>query len=107
MKTEIYKMYEELMVLAHNIEDKLSYDETEEGKKWGLIVNELQKFQFHAEVEEDKISFTYSFLRRKIDWEQFCDLTGIDYYAIRNGYEIKDDEIFYITESKAKQFNLI
>lgn len=58
-------------------------------------------------VEEDKISFTYSFLRRKLDWEQFCDLTGIDYYAKRNGYEIEDSEIFYITESKAKQFNLI
>lgn len=58
-------------------------------------------------VEEDKISFTYSFLRRKIEWEQFCDLTGIDYYAIANGYQIKDDEVFYITESKAKQFNLI
>ena len=36
MKKEIYKMYEELMTLAHNIEDKLSYDETEEGRKWGV-----------------------------------------------------------------------
>lgn len=60
-----------------------------------------------AIVEEDKISFTYSFLRRKIDWEQFCELTGINYYAKANGYEVKDDEVFYITESKAKQFNLI
>lgn len=25
------------------------------------------------DVDEDKISFTYSFLRRKIDWEKFCD----------------------------------
>lgn len=58
-------------------------------------------------IEEDKISFTYSFLRRKIDWEQFCDLTGIDYYAKAKGYEVKDDEVFYIAESKAKQFNLI
>lgn len=58
-------------------------------------------------IEEDKISFTYSFLRRKIDWEEFCDLTGIDYYAKANGFEIKDDDVFYIAESKAKQFNLI
>jgi hypothetical protein len=43
-------------------------------------------------VEEDEVSFTYSFLRRKIDWEEFCDLTGF---------------LFYITESKAKRFNLI
>lgn len=60
-----------------------------------------------ATHKEDKISFTYSFLRRKIDWEKFCDLTGIDYYAKANGFEIKDSEVFYITESKAKQFNLI
>jgi hypothetical protein len=58
-------------------------------------------------VEEDKISFTYSFLCRKMDWGEFCNLTGIDYYARNNGWEIKDNEIFYITESKAKQFNLI
>ena len=58
-------------------------------------------------TEEDKISLTYSFLRRKLDWEAFCDLTGIDYYAKANGYEIKDSEIFEITESKAKQYNLI
>ena len=63
--------------------------------------------QEQAKHEEEKVSFTYSFLRRKIDWEQFCDLTGIDYYAKANGYEVKDNEIFYITESKAKQFNLI
>lgn len=58
-------------------------------------------------VEEEEISFSYSFLRRKIEWEEFCDLTGIDYYAKANGYEIKDDDIFRIKESKAKQFNLI
>lgn len=60
-----------------------------------------------AVVEEDKISFTYSFLRRKLEWEKFCDLTGTNYYARNEGYEINDTDIFYITESKAKQFNLI
>jgi hypothetical protein len=59
------------------------------------------------EVEEDKIYFTYSFLKRKLEWEQFCELTGVDYYATRNGFEIKDTDIFYVIESKAKQFNLI
>jgi len=58
-------------------------------------------------AEEDKISFTFSFLRRKIDWEQFCDLTGVDYYATRNGFEIKDSEVFYITESQAKKLKFI
>ena len=59
------------------------------------------------EVEEDKVSFTYSFLRRKLDWMDFCELTGTNEWAKKEGREFKDDEIFYTTESKAKQFNLI
>lgn len=58
-------------------------------------------------IEEETISFSYSFLRRKLDWEQFCNLTGVDYYARANGFEIKDTENFDIKESKAKEFNLI
>jgi len=59
------------------------------------------------EPKEEEIPFSYSFLRRKLEWEQFCDLTGVGYYARNEGYEIKDSEIFEITESKAKQYNLI
>lgn len=61
----------------------------------------------NPKIEEETVYFSYSFLRRKLDWEQFCDLTGVDYYALKNGYEIKDTEIFNIEESKAKEFNLI
>lgn len=61
----------------------------------------------NPKIEEDKISFTYDYLNRKLDWEKFCDLTGVDYYAKANGYNIENNEIFYITESKAKEFNLI
>jgi hypothetical protein len=57
--------------------------------------------------KEEKIPFSYAFLRRKLDWEDFCDLTGIGYYATRNGFEIKDNETFEISESKAKEYNLI
>jgi hypothetical protein len=105
MKTK-QELYEKVMHYAHLLEDKLSYDETEEGKKWAKLVNKLQDFEFKV-VEEDKVSFTYSFLRRKLEWEKFCDLTSVDYYATRNGFEIEDNEIFYVTESKAKEFNLI
>ena len=52
--------------------------------------------------EENKIPMTYGFLRSRISWEKFCDITGIDYYAKREGYEIKDDELFYYTESQVK-----
>lgn len=71
------------------------------------ILEEFLKEDNGKEVIENKVSFTYSFLHRKLDWEQFCDLTGIDYYATRNGFEIKDEEIFYFTESKAREYELL
>lgn len=90
------------------------------GKEYGKFIERDEYAPFITEMDEDeyiyslnpvaeeeKISFSFSFLRRKLDWEDFCDLTGIDYYATRNGFEIKDTETFEITESKAKQYNLI
>lgn len=59
------------------------------------------------EVEEEIIGFTYSFLRRKLGWEEFCDVTGVDYYARMNGYEIEDNELFKLTTSQAKKYDLI
>ena len=53
-------------------------------------------------TEENKIPMTYGFLRSRISWEKFCDITGIDYYAKKEGYTIEDDEIFYLTESQVK-----
>ena len=44
MQKSVQELYEELMVLAHIIEDRLHYDETEEGVVWGGIVNQLQDF---------------------------------------------------------------
>ena len=71
------------------------------------VAENFIKGYYKTVVEEDKISFTYSFLRRKLDWLEICELTGLSEYCRAEGYEIKDDEVFYITESKAKQFNLI
>lgn len=62
---------------------------------------------YTEEVEEGTVSFTYSFLRLKLDWNQFCNLTGTGYYAIKEGFEIKDHEIFEIKESIAKQYGLL
>lgn len=71
------------------------------------ILEDFLKNGFKEEVEEETVSFTYSFLRRKLQWEDFCDITGIDYYAKRNGYEIKDHEIFEVKETVAKQYGLL
>ena len=58
MKTK-QELYEKVMHYAHLLEDSLSYDETEEGKDWGNLVNKLQDFHFDKEVEEDKNIFYY------------------------------------------------
>lgn len=32
------------MTLAYDLEDRLCYDETQKGRKWGKLVTKLQKF---------------------------------------------------------------
>lgn len=71
------------------------------------VVENFIKGYYKTVVKEEEIPFTYSFLRRKMDWEKFCDLTGTNEWAKNEGAEFKDNDIYYITESKAKQFNLI
>jgi len=58
-------------------------------------------------VEDEKISFTYSFLKHKLDWSDICDITGLSYYCKKEGFEIKDNEIFEIEKSIAEKYNLI
>ena len=53
------------------------------------------------------IPFTYFHLHNQLGWERFCDLTGTSIYARKEGYEIEYDEVFFISESDAKKFNLI
>src|SRR5690606_24862437 len=67
----------------------------------------IENLKKSKDLIEDKISFTYSFLRRKLDWMQFCELTGTNEWCLKEGGEIKDTEIFYVTESKAKEYGLL
>jgi hypothetical protein len=71
MKTK-QELYEKVMHYAHLLEEKLSYDETQEGKRWGELVNELQNFEFDGKEQQYIITE--------------CDST---YYI--NGIEINED----------------
>jgi hypothetical protein len=71
MKTK-QEIYEKVMHYAHSLEDKLSYDETQEGKRWGELVNELQNFEFDGK-------------------EQQCIITECDSTYYINGIEIDED----------------
>ena len=48
------ELYEKVMHYAHLLEDRLSYDETEEGKHWGKLVNKLQDFKFDEKKPKKK-----------------------------------------------------
>lgn len=61
----------------------------------------------NPKIEESTIRFTFDYLKHKLDWEDICDITGLDYYCRNRGFEIKDSEIFNIKESIAKQYKLI
>ena len=65
-------------------------------------VNEYIESSNPQPKEENKIPITYGFLISKMSWEKVCDITGIEYYALNDGYSINDDEIFYFTESQVK-----
>lgn len=80
---------------------------TRDNSKGVEILENFLEHGFVEVFEEKEIPFTYFSLRQKLDWERFCDLTGTDYYAINRGYEFRDSEIFYITESKAKEYGLL
>lgn len=67
---------------------------------------DIVRYNDLKEVEEE-IIFSYSFLRRKLGWEEFCDLTGINRYAKAEGYEIKNTDTFQIKESQAVKFGLL
>jgi hypothetical protein len=98
---------EDLRVLASLIDDAYRPYTSNNVEGFDVVENFIKGIVPKKEVKDEKISFTYSFLRRILNWEEFCNLTGVDYYAKREGYEIKDNEVFEISELKAKKIGLI
>lgn len=56
------------------------------------------------EQEEYTEPFTYSSLKRKIDWDDLHTLIGVDYYCQSD--RIEDSEIFDIKQSDIEKYNL-
>lgn len=56
--------------------------------------------------DEETISYTHQSLRNKLTWDDFCNLTGTNYYALSEGFEIKPHEIFEIKVSDVKKYGL-
>lgn len=77
------------------------------GLCWESVVECIEKSDKDFEEEVEKIDLTYGYIRRKIGWEEFCNLTGISIYAISEGFEINDREVFTLDVKIAEENNLI
>lgn len=62
------------------------------------VESEIRKLQL-----PNSIPFTFAHLKRKIEWDELCDIIGVDYY---NENKIQDTEVFDIEQEIIQQYNL-
>lgn len=58
-------------------------------------------------IEEKEIPITYGLIKAKCGWSRFAEVCDRNLYAINEFGEFGDREVFYITESQAKQLKFI
>jgi hypothetical protein len=100
---------EQLLSIVKDIDHLYQFD-TEintKGQQW-LDRNweSLQSGEFFEEPEEKTIPFTKAHLVRKLGWNKFCEITGIDYWCESERGVIEDEEIFRIKQSVAHSLDL-
>jgi hypothetical protein len=59
------------------------------------------------EEEEKEIPITYGLIKATCGWSKWCDVTNGNHYAINEFGDYEDREVFYITETQAKQLKFI
>lgn len=58
-------------------------------------------------IEEKEIPITYGLIKATCGWGKWCDVTGGNHYTINEFGDYPLNEVFYITETQAKQLNFI
>ena len=58
-------------------------------------------------VEEKEIPITYGLIKATCGWSEFAEKTNRNVYAINEFGDYEANEVFYITESQAKQLKFI
>jgi len=56
--------------------------------------------------ERETIPITYATIKRKIGWSKFAEMTNRNVYAINEGVDFEDREMFYISEEQANSLGL-
>ena len=60
-----------------------------------------------AEAQEKEIPITYGLIKATCGWSKFAEVCDRNVWAIKEFGDFEDREVFYITESQAKQLNFI
>ena len=58
-----------------------------------------------TKTEEKEIPITYGLIKATCGWSKFAETCNRNVYAIKEFGDYEDREVFYITESQAKQLN--
>lgn len=57
--------------------------------------------------EEEEIPITYGLIKATCGWYDFAEVTNRNVYTVKEFGDFKANEVFYITESQAKQLKFI
>lgn len=60
-----------------------------------------------VQEKEETVPVTFYAIKNKCGWSRYCDVTGGNHYAINEGYDPDDREIFDIEISHARELGLI
>ena len=55
--------------------------------------------------EEKEIPITYGLIKATCGWSEFAEVTNRNVYTVKAFGDYEANEVFYITESQAKQLN--
>ncbi len=96
---------EDLRKLAELIDDAYRPYTTNNVEAHFIIDNFIQN-GFEKPEEEKDVPVLFYTIKNKIGWSKWCDVTGGNHYALNEGYSPSDNEVFYCTESQAKELGI-
>lgn len=71
-----------------------------------LVEDFILEMDDEEKIVEETIPINFGTLSRKIDWNELHGIIHVGYYAMQEGFEIKDTEIFQIPLSVVEKYNL-
>lgn len=67
----------------------------------------IESLNAPKEEEKEEIPITYGLIKATCGWYEFAEVTNRNVYTVKEFGDFKANEVFYITESQAKQLKFI